>query len=50
MSIKALPTADAIAKLIASLVGKNATAKAGPALTRRPRAAWTACAWMTRPA
>ncbi|GAB4357530.1 MAG: hypothetical protein Kow0073_15550 [Immundisolibacter sp.] len=36
MSLKALPTADAIAKLIASLVGKNVTAKAGPALTQPP--------------
>lgn len=36
MSLKTLPTADAIAKLISSLVGKNVTAKAGPALTQPP--------------
>lgn len=36
MSLKALPTPDAIAKLIASLVGKNVTAKARPALKQPP--------------
>jgi hypothetical protein len=37
MSLKALPTADAVAKLIASLAGKNVTAKAGPALKAPPK-------------
>jgi hypothetical protein len=37
MSLKALPTADAVAKLIASLVGKNVTAKAGTALKQPPK-------------
>lgn len=36
MSLKALPTADAIAKLIASLVGKNITAKSAPVLKEPP--------------
>ena len=37
MSLKALPTADAITKLISSLVGKNVTVKAGPVLKQPPR-------------
>lgn len=36
MSLKALPTADAIAKLIASLVGKSVTAKSAPILKQPP--------------
>ena len=37
MSLKSLPTADAVAKLIASLAGKNVTAKAGPAAKQPPK-------------
>ena len=37
MSSKGLPTADAVSKLIASLVGKNVTAKPGPALKELPK-------------
>ena len=39
MSLKVLPTADAVAKLLASLAGKNVTAKAGPAVKPVPTGA-----------
>lgn len=39
MSLKALPTADAVAKLITSLAGKNVTAKIGPAAKQIPKGA-----------
>jgi hypothetical protein len=39
MSLKALPTADTVAKLVASLAGKNVTAKSAPALKQVPQGA-----------
>lgn len=39
MSLKALPTADTVAKLVASLAGKNVTAKPAPALKQVPKGA-----------
>lgn len=39
MSLKALPTSDAVARLIASLAGKNVTAKPAAALKQVPKGA-----------